>query len=517
MKAVVNSRLWVPMKRVFLDRAQGLYETKMYDERNCERCDFLPDRHSEMCDQCPSYLEHIKMWQVREDAKGKRWIGVPKGDRKRLSHFLADHDVEIVDKRTHNPMRQTIKFTGKLTEPQKSAIRQLNKRSNNGILKAPPRSGKTVMATYQICKLKQKTLIVAAQYDWLKGFYDTFMGSEHQEALTNAGDLLQPSVGFCKTLEDFATYDVCLATYQSLGVAGNLKTKLAKIKNLFGLVVCDEIHDGSAKVYSQVLLTLNPAFYIGLSGTPDRKDGKMFVAMNIVGRVISEIQVKTLVPTVKIIDTNATTNYKYRLWAYAMRFLRTHEKRNALIAKHAAHDIKRGHSIVIPVASIEHCHLLVDLINDYFPNKDIPPAAAFTGKLKKVDRDQLINDARSYKVKCVVGIRKIVQVGLNIPRWSCLYEVEPISNPPKAEQETARIRTDVPGKPKPLIKIFTEDFSQSKGCFRTLWFQTVLKNKFDVSSDTHAKAKKFIAADRKGGGGMKFGGGKSDPSMDSLV
>ena len=119
---MVNSRLWVPMKRVFLDRAQGLYETKMYDERNCERCDFLPDRHSEMCDQCPSYLEHIKMWQVREDAKGKRWIGVPKGDRKRLSHFLADHDVEIVDKRTHNQMRQTIKFTGKLTEPQKKIV-----------------------------------------------------------------------------------------------------------------------------------------------------------------------------------------------------------------------------------------------------------------------------------------------------------------------------------------------------------------------------------------------------------
>lgn len=517
MKAIVNSRVWVPMKQVFRDRAEGLYEAKLYNEKNCERCDFLPDRHSEMCDQCPSYLEHVKMWKVQEDAQGKRWIGVPKGDRKRLGHFLADQDVDIVDKRSRTKMRQPIKFTGKLTDAQKSAIRQLNKKNNNGILQAPPRSGKTVMAAYQICQLGFKTLVIAAQYDWLKGFYDTFMGSDHQKALTNAPDLLQPSIGFCKTVEDFHTYDVCLATYQSLGVAGNQKKKLAKVKNLFGLVVIDECHDTPAKVYSQVLLQLNSAHMIGLSGTPDRKDGKMVFGINIIGRVVSQIQVQTLVPTVKIIDTKATTTYKYKLWPYAMKFLRTHERRNALIAKHAAHDIRRGHSIVIPVASIEHCNTLVDLINDHFPNAKRPVAEAFTGRLKKVDRDRLIDDARSGKVKCIVGIRKIVQVGLNIPRWSCLYEVEPISNVPKATQETARIRTDMPGKRKPLIKIFTEDFPQSKGCFRTFWFQTVLKSCFDVSPETKQKANKFIAADRKGGGGGGVLFSRNDVSQDFLV
>jgi len=90
-------------------------------------------------------------------------------------------------------------------------------------------------------------------------------------------------------------------------------------------------------------------------------------------------------------------------------------------------------------------------------------AVGFFGGLSKPKKDQIIADAQSGKIKVIVGIRRMVQVGVNIPLWSALYEINPISNPPKMKQETARILTDIPGKLSPVIRHFLDDVGFSRG------------------------------------------------------
>jgi superfamily II DNA or RNA helicase len=417
----------------------------------------------------------VTLWSEREDKTGQTWIGVPKGNRVKLKKLVGDNKLQVSDKRPTPKMQYPLAFTGKLRSHQKKPIAKIIE-VGYGVLKAPPRAGKTVMAVKIACALGLKTLIVAAQQEWLDEFYRTFCGNDTEAAMSNAPDIEKFEgtriVGMCKTVADFQKFDVCLATYQTFITKGG-KAKLKKIRSAFGLVIVDEVHFGAATEFSKVLLGINARHMIGLTGTDDRKDGMYPVVQDIIGPVKAQAFVETLLPTVKIIPTPAATTYNYKQWVYAMRYLANHKERNKLIVKHAVHDIKQGRSIVIPVTLVKHATLLANAINKRMGEQ---VAVAFVSQgLTKAKRQQILKDARSYKIKCVVGIRSLVQTGVNVPRWDTLYEVMPISNEPKFTQETARIRTTSDDKKPPLIKHFLEDFGPSKGCFRVCWWQTYVK------------------------------------------
>jgi hypothetical protein len=219
------------------------------------------------------------------------------------------------------------------------------------------------------------------------------------------------------------------------------------------------------------------------------------IVKDIVGRVTARCHVETLMPTVKIIDTPAATSYNYKIWTYAMRYLAQHKERNNLIVKHAVHDIKQGRSIVIPVTLVNHAKQLADAINKKIGSE---VAVAFVSQgLTKKRRAEILEGARSYKIKCIVGIRGLVQTGVNVPRWDTLYEVMPISNTPKAKQETSRIRTVEDGKQPPLIKQFLEHFGPSTGCFRTMYWQTYVKEGFLIGPADREKASNYLGGKKK--------------------
>ena len=491
-KAILNERFWIPLNDVTRKRAEDLYQQKVYDDKQCDRCEYRPERHCELCDECPAYQGEIKLWRTVE--KGDTtWIGVPRGNRAKLKTFVGKKKVKIVDKRSRKRMKFPLKFTGQLRPHQKTPIAEMLE-AGYGVLKAPPRAGKTVMAVKLACALGYKTLILAAQQEWLDEFYRTFVGNDTEKPMSNAPDIEQfESTAIiknsCKTVADFKNHDVCLATYQTFITPGGRK-KLKEIKSEFGLIIIDEVHFGAATEFAKVLLGLNARHMIGLTGTDDRKDGLYRVVEDIVGKVTARAKVVTLIPTVQLVPTPATTTHNYKHWTYAMRYLANHKERNALIVKHAVHDIKAGRSIVIPVTLVKHARDLAEAINKKM-GKEVAVAFVSQGLTKERRREILIG-ARSYKIKCIVGIRTLVQTGVNVPRWDTLYEVMPISNVPKFTQETARIRTDEPGKQFPLIKHFIEQFGPSTGCFRTCWFQTYVKEGFKINDKTKERAKMYL-------------------------
>ena len=503
-RAVLNERFWMPLTKATRNAAREFYQHRVYEEKSCDKCEYRPDRHTELCDECPSYKGEVVLWKKVEKRDGV-WIGVPRGDRRLLKKFVGKLKPKIRDLRSVQPMRFPIKFTGKLFPHQKKPLREIIE-AGYGVLRAPPRAGKTVMATWLTCKLKKKTLILAAQQEWLDEFYRTFVGDDQNAPMTNVPDIEQFESraiikNSCKTVKDFEDHDICLATYQTFITPGGRK-KLRQIKKLFGLVIIDEVHGAASPEFSKVLLGLNPRHMVGLTGTPDRKDGLYKIAEAIVGPVTAKAFVQTLIPRVQIVETGASTNHNYKAWVYAMRYLANHKERNALIIKHACHDIKQGRSIVIPVGLVNHAKVLVEGINKKM-GKEVAVAFVSQGLTKK-RRQEILLGARSYKYKCVVGIRTLVQTGVNVPRWDTLYEVTPISNVPKAMQETSRIRTMSEDKQPPLIKCFLEDFGPSKGCFRTLYFQTFVKEGFLIDDATKELAKKYTNNSRRSGSATRI-------------
>lgn len=496
MKAILNERFWLRHTDAREEVARELYQFKTYDEKSCDRCEFRPERHCDVCSDCPAFLGETALWKTMERGN-TNWIGVPRGNRAKLKKFVGGDRITIVDRRGNDRMRTPLKFTGKLRDNQKEPIRDAIA-AGYGVLKAPPRAGKTVMAAAIACRMGYKTLILAAQQEWLDEFYRTFMGNDSIPAMTNAPEIAQfesmAIVGHCKTVDDFARHDVCLATYQTFITPGGRK-KLDAIKSMFGLIVIDEVHGTAATAYARVLLGFNARHMIGLTGTDDRKDGLYKITRDIVGRVTSTAIVQTLVPTLKIVETPASTSHDYKHWTFAMRYLSNHKERNALIVKYAVHDIRAGRSLVIPVTLVAHAKSLADAINKEY-GKDVAVAFVSQG-LTKVRRAEILEGARSYKIKCVVGIRSLVQTGINVPRWDTLYEVMPISNVPKFTQETSRIRTVQDGKQAPLIRHFLERFGPSTGCFRTCYFQTYVKDNFKMNDLTKKLAMDYLSKKKK--------------------
>jgi superfamily II DNA or RNA helicase len=452
---------------------------RFYDEKACDRCEYKPERHNpEVCDECAAFkggaelLEEVKLGD-------KKYIKTPIGNPSVLVNTLKEHDIDVSGIKAHFPtkaMSRPIKFTGTLRDYQPAAVKSMIVKKR-GVLKAPPRSGKTVMATAAVCKIGMKTIIMASQRDWLVGFQETFIGSQTQEPLTN---IKADKIGFAKTYEDFVKYDVCLVTCQTFWSEKGQKL-LRKVRDMFAVIVVDEIHTGAAPKYATVLAGMNCKWKIGLSGTPNRKDGRFILMRNLIGPVIYEAKVQRLRPHVSLVRTQYTANHKGNvLWTRMVSALEKDPKRLKLIAQWAIKDAKAGHMVLIPLSQITPIKALVMAINKMAGKK---LAYAFTGQLgtqldattgkKRKKRDIYIEAARKYKLKILVGTGKLLSTGINIPRASCIYDVAMSSNMENCEQRVSRILTPWEGKPTPKLRIFLDDSNVRRKCLANEWWGCV--------------------------------------------
>jgi superfamily II DNA or RNA helicase len=167
-----------------------------------------------------------------------------------------------------------------------------------------------------------------------------------------------------------------------------------------------------------------------------------------------------------------------------MQFLVRSKERMKLVLQYIKKDLKNGRKIVIPVMYKKQAFDLVERIREMGYK-----AEAFVAG---VDREDLLKRARAGKIDVVVGIRSILSTGVNVPIWSAIYTIAPISNPPNYYQETMRVCTPMEGKMQPIIRIFVDDMPMTKGCFRTCWFQTVVKHGFEFNDRHKEKARLII-------------------------
>jgi len=469
MKAFAREAFYIPLKKIPDHQLKQAFEANTLhfyqDEAVCERCDYFQERHSETCDSCPNHTGTAKLAKIVE-RNGKDYLSLPIGDRKSLKQIFGD-TLEIVPKFKIHRMKSKPKFTGKLKDYQEPVMAPLSQ-GKRGILKSAPRTGKTVMMAKFICDKRYKTLILAAQQDWLENFHETFVGSKTQESMT---DIDSKRIGFARTVKDFEKFDVSLSTYQAF-LSKRGKKVLKKIKNMFTVVCVDEVHRAGAKCHSQVLGNLNAKYKIGLTATVKRKDFKHLIVEKIIGPILCETRTERLVPRLKFVDTKVKPYHNYKTWAGIVRFLETHPKRLSLLADWAVKDAQNGHMVLIPLARIISIKALTQAIN-IKAGKEI--ATAFHGGLTKDARKDVIRKAREYKIKVIVGQVSLLTEGINIPRASCIYQCSPSSNPPKAEQRFSRILTPMEDKPEPVIRVFGDDMNVVRSCFRNEYWRVLNK------------------------------------------
>jgi superfamily II DNA or RNA helicase len=180
------------------------------------------------------------------------------------------------------------KFKGTLRDNQIPIVKSIldyYKKNNivNGIIKARPGIGKTVMAVYVSAKLGLKTCVVVDNSNlmeqWIKAIYDFT-------------DLTENDIGIIKQKLTVTNKPVTVAMCQSLlsKLKGNISSAFEFVdESRFGLVWYDEVHSTSASEnYAKASLLFRTRNVIGLSATPFQTGAQEILMKNTIGELIYE-------------------------------------------------------------------------------------------------------------------------------------------------------------------------------------------------------------------------------------
>lgn len=328
----------------------------------------------------------------------------------------------------------------------------------------------TVMAVAASVRNQNRTIIMADQKDFLDGFYETI------EAMTNLPALEEETgkklFGFPKTLKDYETFQIILITYQQLIKDSKISRKrMQLLRKFYGALIVDEVHRSATPTFSKVLSRMTTRMRIGLSATPARKDMREILPYHFIGPVIAQTKAEAMTPAISVHPTPSTVKTKSQFngpagWVRFTQFLSRHNDRNMMIVDSVLRDLNNGRNIAIPIMYKEHAAWLKKEI-DFAYGSEI--CALFMGGAKNSKlRKSIVDDARAGKVRVVIGIRRLIQVGINIPQWDTLYSIMPMNNAPNWEQESYRILTPLKDKKQPMIRMFVDtNMQRSVGCFKS--------------------------------------------------
>lgn len=342
----------------------------------------------------------------------------------------------------------------------------------NGIV-----SHNTLMMLYMALQLGQKMLMLANQHEFVEQFLDHIHGNEEEgiPKCTNLPELEQKYgkklYGTPKTDEDFENFQFFAMTYQAFMSEKNGKDRFNKIRRKIGTLGIDEVDKSAAAGFARVVSMFPSRYRFGVSGTLNRKDGLHFITKAVLGPVVARSTREALKPTVILHDSMVKCNRNFGTgkgaWVRTMQYISKEKARNKLIVEWVMKDLAKGHNIVIPVAFRAHVTLLCNMINDAYGSEICEEFTGGAGAKSKAKRKETLTRAKSGKTRVTVGIRSLLQRGLNVPSWSCLYLILPISNEPNLKQETQRVCTPGENKRSPIIRLFFDkEIGASMGCAR---------------------------------------------------
>ena len=309
--------------------------------------------------------------------------------------------------------------------------------TGGGVLSLPCGFGKSCMALALSAQLKVRTMIVV-----------------HKEFLANQWvDKIKefcPSATIGRVQGD--TFDVekdfVIAMIQTMCMREFDKKAFDSI----GLLVVDEAHHIGAPAFSQFMFKICPRYTLGLTATPERKDGLTRLLYWFLGPEFFKVervnQGTTKVTTLQYSDpafheSPPVTRFGQLNMAGMINIVTELEARNDLIVQTAEDALATGRRVLILSDRREHCF--------YLQNRLGSNAKLYVGGMKEKDLEE------SAKSPIVVATFQLAHEGLDIPALDTVILATPKSD---IKQSIGRIMRETAGKLNdPLIFDIADSWS----------------------------------------------------------
>jgi superfamily II DNA or RNA helicase len=163
-------------------------------------------------------------------------------------------------------------FAGSVRPAQIDVVNSyLKPEAHDGMICLQTGGGKTVCALYIASQLKMKTLIIV---------HNTFLKDQWEDRIK--AFLPDVTIGHLQGETVDVDKDIVIAMIQSI----SMKEYPKEVFRGFGLTVIDECHHIASEVFVQAFQKITSKHMLGLSATPDRKDGLMYVIEWFLGPIL---------------------------------------------------------------------------------------------------------------------------------------------------------------------------------------------------------------------------------------
>lgn len=258
--------------------------------------------------------------------EGEQTVSLPRGFLHRLTTFLDENNLPY-DVNHTSPTRTNVKFKSKIVlKDNQEQLVQSALDTAQGVLVAPPGSGKTMMGLELIARQQKPALILVHRQQ----IYDQWI-----DRIQKHLGIAKAHIGRVSSGKKSVGKKITVGMLQSLARS----KELHELRDTFGTIIIDECHHVPAKTFRGVISELNPQFMYGLTATPTRKHNDEQLIYVYIGDIIGELSTND---TSKDSKSFEIATYETRL---AVPF-DWHTDSFDLIAKIISYDTARNQQIV---------------------------------------------------------------------------------------------------------------------------------------------------------------------------
>lgn len=328
-------------------------------------------------------------------------------------------------------------------------VRKFRSGITGGVLYAPCGSGKTVSACKIASEMGVSTLILA---------HKEFLVDQWRDRIALWLGIPKDEVGIIQ--QDRCEYQgrrIAVAMVQSL-----VERKYeAEFYRWPGLVVADEIHRHGAESWHKAVMLFSSRYRLGLTATPDRKDGMWDIVRYNFGEILTKSTGEAMSPTIYAVRHTPRLNVHRYCWAQPcglgevrikkvylgklVSLLAENAERNAMITGIIMKAIREGRKVMLLTDRLSQISILKKMVLD--KDKTIT-VGRYVGGMSEQAREI------SSKCQVILATFQMAQEALDIPAVDVGILATPHAD---VEQAVGRALRHLDGKKQPVIIDIVDD------------------------------------------------------------